>query len=202
MPSEFPSPQDSNEDDKLWETLFSLVPESGKLPKNQRKAFMGLMRQHLVHEQEDEAAALNVFRLDDPAPLKALVDALPVFTYEEVVDRVKELNLSREESETEVAHWAMRHQSAKGQFLIGERLVPFRIVRLQEHAYLLISLEIRDEISKVFSEIFGREPGAFSGKALYVEDQTWTGWAWFIDPDRREADAAAAKLRETWKGMQ
>jgi hypothetical protein len=57
-------------------------------------------------------------------------------------------------------------------------------------------------VPEAFSRAFGQPADVFSGKALFVEDKHWSGWAWFTNPDRDAAQEEARLLRELWKGIQ
>ena len=65
-----------------------MITEAEKLPKGQRKALMGRIRQNLIHEKEEEAEAENIFSLDDMDGLQRMIRDLPFSTDEEIVQKV------------------------------------------------------------------------------------------------------------------
>lgn len=188
--------------DDEWEAILDLVPSAKKLDQDERRMFKGILRRELILEREAEAEALNVFRADDTAGLTRLIDSLPVNTPEEIELSVDELQLPQDEAEMEEANWAVRHQSIRGDLLVSEQIVPFRLIRLNRYTYLLMTP--RGEAKNVLSGFclaFGRDPDVTSKRALRDEEHRWSSWAWFLDPDRDSARRDAEQLRQLWEGM-
>ncbi len=184
-----------------WDTLLALVPEARSLALEQRKLFSGLVRQVLAGELQEEREAVNIFRMENVPALAQLIASLPLHSREEKLLAVDELQLSPEAAQMELANWAFRHQSVRGELLVRELLVPFRLIRLQPVNYLLLAREAWPEIPANFTQAFSRPPDVHTARALRVSGRAWAAWAWFLDPDRAAAERAAAELRHLWQGQ-
>ena len=183
------------------ENLDAVMPKVAQLDKPQREILSGLVRRTLLLEQEAESSALNVFRIEDIEDLKSLIQSLPFIPQEEILNRVAELKLGPEEAELEAAHWVFHHQAAEGDLLVNERLMHFKLVRIMDFGYLLIGRKDCQEIVPGFNAAFGKSCDIFSGSALHIDGEKWSGWAWFLDSDPAEVQRAKAHWKEIWKEM-
>jgi len=190
-----------NHNDWDGENLAAVIPETAQLDEQQREILSGMLRRDLLLEREAEFAALNIFRIEDIEDLKSLIQSLPFTPQEEILNRVAELKLSPEEAELEAAHWVFHHQAAEGDLLVNERLVHFKLVRIMDFGYLLIGRQDCQESVPGFNAAFGKIYDIFSGSALHIDGEKWSGWAWFLDPDPAEVQQAKAQWEEIWKGM-
>lgn len=193
-------PEQTDKEDK-WFFLSHIMPDANELEKSKRKDLYGLVRRTIIKEREIEDEAIRVYRVDDFDSLKAMIQSLPFTSDDDIVDQVKELHLTQEEAELETSYWAFNHQSVRGDLISGDELIPFKLVRLYEYTYLLLSPDNNPEIAGAFAEGFGEDCGAFSGNALNVENEKWCGWAWFVDPDPVKRRDQARQLKEIWEGM-
>lgn len=183
----------------VWHTLLELVPQARKLSQEQRLKMTGLMRQSLLLQEKDKKEAQNVYRSKDAPTLRALVESLPFADREEITRSVEELQLDPEEREMEIANWAFRRQSAEGELLVREQLVPFKLVRLHRDFFLLLCRTVAEDITLGFSAVFGKSPDAFSGQTLQTGEQSWTGWVWVRGGEANEDREALAQIRSLWK---
>jgi hypothetical protein len=191
----------ANHGDQTGKNLAAVMPEVAQLGKQQREILSGLVRRTLLLERKAESSALNVFRMEDIEGLKALIKSLPFTPKEEIPGRVAELKLSPEEAELEAAYWVFHHQTAEGDLLVKERLMHFKLVRIMDFGYLLIGQKACPEIVHGFNAAFGNPYDIFSGSALHIDGDKWSGWAWFLDPDPADARRAKAQWEEIWKEM-
>jgi hypothetical protein len=199
-PSIRPHPGVSDEE---FEALTQLIPEAKKLSQSKRPLLAGILRQSLHQERQDETEAVSVYRVEDAAALSGAIQSLPYHGPDEIAARIAEWHLPLAEAQQEAAHWALRHQSLRGDLLIHDLLVPFQLIRLQEYTYLLLSLGgDAGLISESFSRAFGRAPDVYSDRALREPEYVWTSWAWFMDPDRDVAARDTEQLRQLWKDLE
>ena len=105
----------------------------------------------------------------------------------------------QEERTAQNLNWAFRHQSLGGDLLADEVLIPFKLIRLKEHAYILLCQEYSQKIFVSFSKVFGKEPTVTTLNAIKVSGCPWVGFAWFLDPDIQAAQAEADNLRAIWE---
>lgn len=187
--------------DDQWTFLTGVMPDAKGISETCRKDLYGLVRRTIIKEHELEAEAINVYRLDDDKALSMLVDSLPCVNEETVHERIDELRLPPEDAEIELSHWAFNYQSVKGELLVNDLMIKFRLVRLQEYVYLLLCRDDHPEIAGAFAKAFDRDCGAFSRKALHVENKHWCGWAWFTHPDESVNRDSANQIREVWESM-
>jgi len=190
-----------NEESEDWKTLSALVHEAEKLNEKEKRALKGIIRRNLAHEQAEETAALNIVRIEDVDSLAQIIHSLPVHTEEEIFAFVEELELTGEEAEMEIANWAYRHQSVSGDLLVTDQVISFRLIRLNEYSYILLSLGDIPEIEENFSEVFGQSPRVHSNNSLRDQNQAWASWAWLMDPNPDTVQRDAEKLRQLWEGM-
>lgn len=181
-----------------WETFTHLIPEAIHLDPRGRRRLAGYVRRRLVSAHDENRDSQNLVRVDDIATLSELVRSLPRATPEEIAAALKEWGVVGEEAMLETASWPYRHQSVHGDLLLDEQLVHFRLIRLEEYVYVLLCLVGDDRIAEGFSRAFGRAAAVHSRKAVRTDDRVWIGWAWFLDPDPVEAEAAAERLRTMW----
>lgn len=181
-----------------WETFTHLVPAAKTLDPAGRRLLAGYVRRRLVSAHDENRNSQNLVRLDDTAALSELVRSLPRSTPEEIATALKEWGIVGEEAVLETAGWPYRHQSVQGDLLLDERLVHFRLIRLEEYVYVLLCLVGDDRIAEGFGRAFGRAPAVHSREAVRTDDRVWIAWAWFLDPDPSEAEAAAERLRLMW----
>jgi hypothetical protein len=176
-----------NQEDPAWQALKVVLPRGERVAQKQRKKLYGIMRRCLLREKQEELEAIQVFRLEDIQALRGLRDHLDIAGEQERRQAVGELQLSQEEKETEFVHWAFRRQSVNGDLLVSERLINFKMVRLDEYQYLLLCSEAGEEISRCFQNVFEKEPDLFSGNAITIESQSWATWIWIMHPNKEEA---------------
>jgi hypothetical protein len=198
--AEFLNPEVPEETPNLHESLVELFPEAETLDKDDLNTLVGLMRRYVLLEHLEERDSQNIIDVADWQALRPIIAGLPLNTVKEMSEMMDELALDPEESEIETMNWAFRHQSVGGDLLVGEDLVPFKLIRLKEHSYILLSQYSRPEIFFNFSRAFGHEPSVYNAKALLVEKQPWAGYAWFLDPDVQAAQTEAENLRLLWEG--
>lgn len=184
-----------------WALLKKIMPEAGQLEKKLIPELYGLVRQTIIKEQEQQAEAVNVYSLEDTQLLQQQLERLPYDSPATINQKVSELKLSPEEAEAEVAHWAFNHQALKGELLIKDELLPFKLVRLFEYVYVLICAQKNTLVIELFNQAFGREYGVFSDRALFIDQDHWRGWAWFTNPDELGNQEAITSLSEIWEGM-
>jgi len=186
-----------------WSVLSEILPETpSDLGREQREFLCGLLRRLILQEEEEAAEALNVFRLEDIPALRAAVKAIPMYSAEEQIDIIRQLRLPPDEAGMEKANWAFRHQKLKGEILAGDRLIPFRLVRLGRHTYLLLALENLPDIAAAFCGVFQHEPELYTERVFRAAGQNWAAWFWFLDPDRDHAAAERARLQDLWRDME
>jgi hypothetical protein len=188
-----------SEDKQLLNSLAEVMPLAREISPEDCNPFFAYIRQWLLWSAEEQSQATNIYRPNDRQTLRQLVDALPWNTEEEILMQLDDLGLPALERDLEAANWAFRHQSVTGEFLVGEELVPFRLVRFQPTLYLLLAAGGRPEIVAEFNEVFSREPAAFSGTALRAEGETWVGWVWQRGGEAISPQAALQQIREIWK---
>jgi hypothetical protein len=199
-PSIRPHPGVSDEE---FEALTQLIPEAKKLSQSKRPLLAGILRQSLQQERQDATEAVSVYRVEDAAALSGAIQSLPYHRPDEIAARIAEWHLPLAEAQEEAAHWALRHQSLRGDLVVRDRLIPFQLIRLGEFTYLLLSLGgDTGLIAENFGRAFGRAPDVHSDRALREPDRVWTSWAWFMDPDRAAAAHDAEQLRQLWQDLE
>lgn len=179
--------------------LTRLIPETKQLSEKDMLTVVGLLRQSLYAELEEEAAAGRIIDSDDVGALRILIRDLPVHAPEEIDDFISDLNLPPEEAEIEVANWPYRHQSVRGELLVGQELVGFTLVRLKPYSYLLLTQKGAPTIAESFSRAFGQKPAAHSDNLFKVQGQVLVAWTWVLDPDPNLALLEAEHLRALWE---
>jgi len=194
-------PEVVSDNQQLRESLTELIPGVQDLEYDDFKTLAGLMRRQVLLEHQEEATAQNIVAASDWQEIQRLIAALPLNNVREMAGLIDELALDPEESENETLNWAFRHQSLGGDLLVGEDLIPFKLIRLKEYAFILLCRDHRQEVLVSFSKAFQREPMVTTDKALKVEGHTWVGYGWFLDPDTQAAQCEADNLRGIWEGV-
>jgi hypothetical protein len=187
------------ESQELRASLSELIPGVENLQSEEFKTLAGLMRRQVLLEHQEERTAQNILEVGDWQALKKLAFDLPFNNLKEISTLIDELALEPEESENETLNWAFRHQSLGGDLLADEVLIPFKLIRLKEHAYILLCQEYSQKIFVSFSKVFGKEPTVTTLNAIKVSGCPWVGFAWFLDPDIQAAQAEADNLRAIWE---
>lgn len=192
-------PNRPQEETQLLNTLAEIMPLAREITPGERPAFFTYVRQWLLRNAEEESRATSIYRPEDARVLRQLVADLPWNTEEEILRRLDELQLQPLERDLEAANWAFRHQSVAGDLLVGEELIPFRLVRFRPTLYLLLAACDRAEIIAGFNRVFSREPAACTGGALRTDGEQWSGWVWETGGDTEQSHAALQRIREIWK---
>jgi hypothetical protein len=195
------TPSDGPRDERgdLRASIQNLIPEAKTLDEQDFKSLIGLMRRHVLLEHQEEREAQNVFMVQDWEALRSLIAGLPANTRKEMTELIDELALDLEESEIETLNWAFRHQSVGGDLLVGDLLVPFKLVRLKEHAFILLCQKALPEVPAYFSKAFDRLPAVQMPRVMSINHEPWAGYAWFLDPDAHTAQLEAEALRKMWE---
>ncbi|MEW6515908.1 MAG: hypothetical protein AB1439_03235 [candidate division FCPU426 bacterium] len=186
-------------ENQLWNTLSEIMPMARGIKPDERNAFVALVRDWLQQNREEEAQSTNIFRIDEPSALRRLIDGLPWNTAEEIEKRLDELGLPAFEYSLEAANWAFRHQAVVGDFLVGNELVAFRLIRFQPTLYLLLTARDCREIVEGFNGVFSRPPVTVSGPTLRVEEENWCGWVWETGEDPVQNQDALQRIRQIWE---
>jgi hypothetical protein len=194
-------PEVGGENQELRDSLTELIPGVQDLEADDFKTLAGLMRRQVLLEQQEEVTSQNIVAASNWQEIQRLISGLPLNNLREMAGLIDELALDPEESENETLNWAFRHQSLGGDLLVGEDLIPFKLIRLKEYSYILLCRDHRLEVLLGFSKAFQREPAVTTDKALKVEGHTWVGYAWFLDPDAQAAQNEADNLRAIWEGV-
>ncbi len=194
-----PIPEDGQD---IREALTDLIPGTANLEKEEFLTLAGLMRRHVLLEHQEEKEAVNIIDIADWKSIQPIISGLPLNSLKEMAVLMDELALDPEESELETLNWAFRHQSIGGELLAGERLIPFKLIRLKEFSYILLCEIGTPEIFFCFSRAFGKEPSIYEPRALMIDKRHWAGYAWFLDPDTQIAQSETENLRKIWEGNQ
>lgn len=192
-------PIPNSEPDSPWQYLAGLVPEVKALTPEEQAVFAGRMHHALLEQQAESAVSTSVFALSDEGALRGMIGSLPFVSLPERQAHIAEWRLDPETEADENAHWAFRHQAVHGELLDENRLIPFKLIRMQEFTYLLLASLADEKISRQFSLAFGKAPSLHSERILSVEGMTWHGWAWFMHPDADAAVLAASQWRALWQ---
>jgi hypothetical protein len=194
-------PEPAGESPELRDSLAELIPGIHELEADDFKTLAGLMRRQVMLEHQEAHAAQNIVAAGDQQEIRRLAESLPFNNPKEIAGLIDELALDPEESEIETLNWAFRHQSVSGDFLAGEDLIAFRLVRMKEHTYILLCRDHCQQVVASFTQVFGRDPAVHHPQALRVEDHTWVGYAWFMDPDQQASQKESDSLRALWDGI-
>jgi hypothetical protein len=184
----------------LRESLSELIPAASTLENEEFKTLAGLMRRQVLMEHQEEKTAQNILAATDWQAMQRLVAELPSNNLKEMATLMDELALDPEESESETLNWAFRHQSLGGDILAGETLIPFKLIRLKQYSYILLSRDHCLEAFSNFSKAFGCAPTVTTEHAMRLEGHVWVGYAWFLDPDSQAVQREVDSLRAIWEG--
>jgi hypothetical protein len=195
-------PDEARQTEIDWEQMANIMQVEADLTPEQKPHVAGMIRQYLVLEAQNHDLT-NIFSETNLPELKEKIYSLPSLTPEEIIHRVADLHLSNSDSEQEISHWALRHQTLRGELLaLSGKLIGFRVTRFNAFTFLALAQSADEVPPRFFEIVFGKPADATSGTAFNIDSQIWSGWVWFMGKDPGEIKELVQPLELIWQSLQ
>ncbi|MCD4814250.1 hypothetical protein K8S19_11235 [bacterium] len=187
-------------DMSVQQQLAALIPEAGNLEKTEQVMLHGLVRRAILFEKKQGEEAVSIFKPGETKQLEQFQAGLQNTPEDEIKSKVTEFGMDDEEAEIESANWSFRHQSARGEMLVKNTLIPFQMVRIEQYQYLLLVSGGVSAVMEAFIPVFTKIPDIYSEDAFQTDGHRWSGWIWVTDPDDVQVAIQKDKIKSMWKG--